>query len=138
MKNWMVFGLNYIMLLSCNTLPKSHKTDNVIIQFHGKPVDTQYWSKRALIFTSGFNDSLLIKQHNMVLAHDFFKTDVSQSYTGISLTVNMRRGTNIEVIDLGKRDILIVELLEGYEKIEIARIDNKWGLIYTNSPIVFE
>ena len=138
MKYVYVICLNILIVCSCKIYPNLKNTKNVYIQFIGKPVDTQYISNRGLVFTSGFNDSLLIKQNEVILACYFFKTDISQSYTGVSLNVNKKRGVYIEIFDLKSKDGLLIELLDGYKKIEIAKVNDKWSLIYTNTSIIFE
>ena len=137
MKLFHLYNLFFLLLsVSCATAQKTVNESAIKINFSGDPVGTT--ARITVYFTGGFNDSLLIKQNDTVLIETFFKSDRSTSFTGISKTVDLNNGEELEILELSTGKKILVKLIKGYGIIELSKYSNEWAVLYGNRPPVFE
>jgi hypothetical protein len=121
---------------TCATVQQTINEVDVKISFDGKPIHRT--NRITIYFTSGIDDTLVVKHNNAVLQRGFVKSDWSTSFTGIAKTVDIRKGKEIEVLELNSGRKITIKLIEGYKIIELSKVDNKWAVLYSNRPPIFE
>ena len=125
-----------LFIIACGTTQKIVNESVVKSSYDGKDISTS--TKIAIYFTSGFKDSLLIRQNNIDIYKGFFKSDWSTSFTGIIETLDYKHGQEVEIVELYTGKVIIVKLIKGYKIIELSKSSNEWSAIYTNRPPIFD
>ena len=77
-------------------------------------------------------------QNKLIVSKEIFVSDWSTDYTGVVKVLELKRGKNLEIVELSTKKKIKIKLLKGYKIIEISKYSNKWMILYTNRPIVFE
>src|SRR5690606_33921664 len=112
MKLYHLYNLFFVLFsVSCAIAQKSVNESDIKINYDGNPTGTT--TRIAVYFTGGFNDSLLVKQNTSILIEDFFKSDWSTSFTGVVKTVELKKGNELEIIELNTGNKILVKLIEG-------------------------
>jgi|APGre2960657404_1045060.scaffolds.fasta_scaffold43004_2 hypothetical protein len=123
---------HFFILMSCSIIPNA----NIEVKYYEHPVRNS--SRISVYFTGGFDDSLLIMQNKLIVSKEIFVSDWSTDYTGVVKVLELKRGKNLEIVELSTKKKIKIKLLKGYKIIEISKYSNKWMILYTNRPIVFE
>ena len=129
---------------SCETTKKSVNEfaintvneSDIKMSFQGNPIGTT--TRISVYFTGGFNDSLIVKQNNVIIHEGFFKSDWSTSYTGVVIIVDLNNGNKLEIVEVHTGKSKLINLFKGYKIIDLSKYSNEWAALYTNIPTVFE
>ena len=128
--------ISILFNLGCSTAKPIQSNEIVKTSLYGEPENHN--NIISVYFTSGINDSLLIKQNGIVLKEDFFRSEWSTSFTGKLVKVDFRDGREIQIVEKNSAKEITVKLKVGYRIIELSKSENQWAALYTNEPLVFE